>query len=59
MWCRAEQSGTSIRSLVVGALEQIYGEPKKGRYVTGLVIKGGKRGPKFPTDENPHEFVFS
>jgi len=28
---RAEQSGTSIRALVIGAIEQAYVEPKKAR----------------------------
>jgi hypothetical protein len=57
---RAESSGTSVRSLIVHALEQTYPGPKKGRQVTGPLIRGtGKRGPKYPTDENPHDFVFS
>jgi hypothetical protein len=57
---QAERSGTSMRALVIRALEQAYAEPKKGRYVTGPLIKGkGKRGPFFPTDENPHDLVFS
>ena len=46
---RAEQTGTSIRSLVIGAIE-----PKKGAYVTGPLVTGpGKLGPSFPQDENP------
>jgi hypothetical protein len=59
---RAAQSGTSIRSLIVQAIEQTYPEPKKGRgkRVTGPMIKGrGKRGPLYPVDENPHDLVFS
>ncbi len=57
---RAEQSGTSIRSLIVRAIEQVYSEPRKGEYVTGpLVIGSGKLGPGFPDDENPHDLVFS
>ena len=55
---RAEQSGTSIRSLIVRAIEQAYTEPKRGRRVTGPLIKGkGKLGPRFPTDENPHDLI--
>ena len=55
---RAESSGTSIRSLIVRALEDTYSEPKKGRRVTGpLIIDKGKRGPCFPVDENPHDLV--
>ena len=57
---RAQQSGTSIRALVIGALEQAYAAPKKGERVTGPMItgKGGKRGPRFPVDENPHDLIF-
>jgi hypothetical protein len=56
----SESSGNSIRSLIVHALEQTYPGPKKGRRVTGPMIRGsGKRGPNYPTDENPHDFVFS
>jgi len=57
---RAERSGTSIRALIVRALEQTYSETKKGALVTGPLIRGaGKLGPKFPKDENPHDLVFS
>jgi hypothetical protein len=57
---RAEQSGTSIRALVIRAIEQVYSEGGKGSYVTGPLITGpGKLGPKFPKDENPHDLVFS
>ena len=57
---RAESSGVSIRSLIVSAIEQAYTGPKKGVPVTGpLVRTKGKRGPRFPKDENPHDLVFS
>jgi hypothetical protein len=57
---RAERSGTSIRALVIRAIEQVYREGKRGDYVTGPLISGpGKLGPHFPEDENPHELVFS
>lgn len=57
---RAEQSGTSIRALIVRAIEQAYSESKKSKYVRGPLITGpGRLGPKFPTDENPHDLVFS
>ena len=56
----AESSGASIHSLIVQAIEQAYAEPRKGAPVTGALIRGtGKRGPRFPTDKNPHDFVFS
>ena len=57
---RAEQSGVSMRALIVRAIEQAYAPPKKGSYVTSPPIKSkGKRGPRFPVDENPHDLVFS
>lgn len=53
---RSEQTGTSMRSLIVQALDQTYGPKKKGKYVTGPMIKGrGKLGPRFPVDENPYD----
>jgi hypothetical protein len=56
---RAQSSGASIRSLIVAALEQTYSKPKKGRPVTGPLITGdGKRGPRFPVDENPWDLIF-
>ncbi len=57
---RAESTGTSIRSLIVRALEETYAEKRKGRMVTGPMVRGkGKLGPLFPTDENPHDLVIS
>ena len=57
---RAEQSGASVRSLIVRAIEQTYPGTDKGRPVTGPLIRSsGKRGPRYPTDENPHDLVFS
>jgi len=56
----AEQSGTSIRALIIRAIDQTYTEGGKSAYVTGPLVKGpGKLGPKFPKDENPHDLVFS
>lgn len=57
---RAQSSGVSIRSLIVRAIEQAYTEPGKGARVTGPLIRSkGKRGPRFPKDENPYDFMFS
>jgi hypothetical protein len=57
---RSFASGVSIRSLIVRAVEQTYAEPRKGRRVTGpLITAKGKRGPRFPVDENPHDLVIS
>ena len=52
-------SGTSVRSLIIQALEQAYEKPKAGRMVTGPMITGeGKLGPEFPVDENPYDLIF-
>jgi hypothetical protein len=57
---RAEQTGASIRSLVIGAIEQTYAESEDAAYVSGPLVTGpGKLGPAFPVDENPHDLVFS
>jgi len=57
---RAQRSGTSIRALIIQAIEQAYSEHKKGEYVSGPLVTGpGKLGPSFPEDENPHDLVFS
>ena len=59
---RAAQSGTSMRALILRALEDAYRKKRKGKYVTGPMIKGkpgAKVGPLFPKDENPHDLVFS
>ena len=57
---RAESSGTSIRSLIVNAIEQVYSVAPKREQVTGPIVRGsGKLGPRFPKDENPHDLVFS
>ena len=57
---RARKSGASIRALIIRAIEQAYGDRKKGNLVTGPLVRGsGKLGPAFPKDENPHDLVFS
>ncbi len=56
---QSERSGASIRSLIVKAIEQTYTTPRKGKYVTGPMIKGtGKLGPAFPVDKNPYDLIF-
>jgi hypothetical protein len=48
-----------MRSLIVRVIEETYAEPKKGERVTGSMITGdGKRGRRFPVDENPWDLVF-
>jgi hypothetical protein len=55
---RAASENTSIRSLVISAIEQTYGKPKRGDRVKLPLIKGkGKLGPRFPVDENPHDLI--
>ncbi len=57
---KAERSGSSIRSLIVSALEQVYHAPTSGKPVTGPLVRGvGKLGPDFPEYANPHDIVFS
>ena len=57
---RSEKSGTSIRALIVRAIDQVYSESGKGKRVTGPMVRGpGKLGPSFPEDENPYDLVFS
>ena len=57
---RAHQSGTSMRLLIIRALEQSYGKTGKTQVVIGPIIPDrGTRGPLYPGDENPHDLVFS
>lgn len=59
---KAAQSGTSMRALIVEAIQEKYTRRRKGRYVTEPLIQrkpGGKVGPLMPTDENPHDLLFS
>jgi len=57
---RAQRSGSSVRSLIIRALEQAYNQPKESNYVTAPPVQGsGKLGATFPKDENPHDLVFS
>jgi hypothetical protein len=57
---RAESTGSSIRSLIVNAIEQAYADSGKKEPVSGPLVHGsGRLGPRFPRDENPHDLVFS
>ena len=57
---RALKSGTSVRSLIIQALEQAYAKPKTGRLIMGSLITGkGKLGPNFPVDQNPYDLILS
>jgi hypothetical protein len=49
-----------MRALIILALEETYPVRRKGKMLTGPIIKtDGKFGPDFPTDENPHDLVLS
>ena len=55
---RAEQQRTSIRAIVLRALEQHLRTPGHRRSVTGpLLDLKGDVGPLFPIDENPHDLI--
>jgi hypothetical protein len=54
---QAEESGSTIGDVIVRALEHEYGARQK-EFLTGPLITGkGKRGPLYPTDENPHDLI--
>jgi hypothetical protein len=58
---QAASAGVSIESLILEAVEQSSPSARKlgkGRWVTGPMVKlGGKLGPRFPVDENPHDLI--
>jgi hypothetical protein len=56
---RAKTMGTSIRALIVRAVEDAYRPRRGGTMITGPFIQAGKLGPEFPADENPHDLVLS
>lgn len=56
---KAESSGTSVRSLIVRAIEESYAKSPRRQAVTGPLVRlSGKPGPRFPVDENPHDLIF-
>jgi hypothetical protein len=56
---RSEQTGTSMRALIVRALELTYIPEKKGLRVTGPLVRGkGKLGP-LAGGANVNDFLFS
>jgi hypothetical protein len=57
---RAEQTGVSMRSLIVRALELTYVPEKGGARLTGPPVKGkGKLGPLGEDDVSVNDFLFS
>ncbi len=56
----AHDSGTSMRELMIRALEQQYGKTQKSQFITESPIRTkGKRGPRYPTDETPHDLIYT
>jgi hypothetical protein len=59
---RAKSTGATMRSLILRSIEETFPATeavKKGERVTGPLIVGkGKRGPRFPINENPHDLIF-
>ena len=50
---------TSIRSLVIGAIQGKYRMPRKRAVLTGPPLPGkGKPGPRCPDRENPYDILF-
>jgi hypothetical protein len=57
---RSEQTGASMRSLIVQAIELTYAPEKKGKLLTGPLVKGkGKLGPLGEGGLNANDFLFS
>lgn len=55
-----QQADTSVRALILQALEQTYSETRRAACVTAPLVNGkGKLGLLFPIDENPYEIVFA
>lgn len=56
---RAASERTSIRALVIDAVEAKYKKKKSGKRLTEPPIKGtGKPGPLCPDRENPYDLIF-
>lgn len=56
---RAASEHTSIRALVVDAIDTKFRGRKRTQPVTGPLVRGaGKRGPKCPDRENPYDLIF-
>jgi hypothetical protein len=56
---RAASEQTSIRALVIDALDSKYKIKKPGKRLTGPPLKGrGRPGPLCPDRENPYDLLF-
>jgi hypothetical protein len=55
---RAQRSKTSMRKLILEAVEEKFGRPRGKRLLTGPLLKGkGPGGPRFPVDETPYDLL--
>lgn len=55
---RAVQQRTSIRAIVLRAIEQHVNPQVGGQFVTGPLLDfNGEVGPLFPVNENPHDLI--
>ncbi len=55
---KANTLGTSIRALIIRAIEDAYRPPRKDAVKLPL-IAGRQLGPNFPTDETPHDLILT
>ena len=56
---RAHETGKSVQELIVDALEANFPEMRKGKRVTGpLIRKTGMHGPRFLSGENLNDLMF-
>jgi hypothetical protein len=57
---RAASEKTSIRSLVLGAVERKFSGGRRRVHVLGPPVPGtGKPGPACPDKENPYDLLFA
>jgi hypothetical protein len=56
---RAASEQTSIRSLVIGAMERKFGSRRRTPVIEPPVPGTGKPGPLCPDKENPYDLLFS
>ena len=57
---KAAEEHTSIRSLVLEAINKRYQTRRDGKRVTSPLLPGkGKPGPQCPDTENPYDILFA
>ncbi len=55
---KAKTLGTSIRALIIRAIEDAYLPPRKDAVKLPLIARR-QLGPNFPTDETPHDLILT